>query len=320
MDPLFHNPIANMYGPYFLFFYFIIATSAVIFTAVILQRQDRNDAPPSVSANPDPYEIAYLRGGVNEVIRVVVLALLQRGVLEQRIGIKAGRLKASMPPTITVASGGPSPDSLQPLEKAVVIWCWSPRQPPEFFTGTLPQEFKRLCAGYERDLMDSGLLTRPEEQQARNRIALPIALAVLALGGYKIWAALETGHNNIGFLIVEMIAAVIAFAVVGNTPRATRRGRQYIQHLQIAYQNLKRPGVRSASNGAVDPALLALAVFGVAALAGTPEAAYAAMFRQASGASSGGCGSSSGGCGGSGGGGGCGGGGGGGCGGCGGGG
>lgn len=315
MNPMLNNPIASMYGPNFLLFYLVVAVGALTVTVILIRGRPSQFSPRSIPMNPDPYEIAFLRGGVNEVIRVAVLSLLQRGVLEQRIGVKTGILKTTPPPTIVWNPFGPPTDGLSPLEKAVVTFCRSPKQPPEFFTGVLPGEFLRLCARYEVDLTANGLLTALGEKQSRTRVTLSIFLAVLALGGYKIWAALSTGHSNIGFLIVEMIAVFIAFGVVGNAPRATPSGKRYIRDLQIAYQKLKHPGVAVASAG-VDPALLALAVFGVAALAGTPEAAYAAMFRQASGASTGGCGGNGGGggCGG-GGGGGCGGGGGG-CGGC----
>ncbi len=83
MDGLRHNPIADMYGPYFLLFYGTVITMVVAGCWLALRSTDPSSLPPPpIPVQPDPYEIAYLRGGPNEVTRLAIFSLLQRGYLE----------------------------------------------------------------------------------------------------------------------------------------------------------------------------------------------------------------------------------------------
>lgn len=81
---LLHNPIADMQGESFLGLY---AAVLVIVGAVCWRRLRASDltiALPTMlpTPNPDPLEIAYLKGGENEMLRLMVFALIQRGYLE----------------------------------------------------------------------------------------------------------------------------------------------------------------------------------------------------------------------------------------------
>src|ERR671912_33278 len=83
MDWLMNNPLADMYGPLFLFVYAGAIAATAIACRVATRRLDwtAKMPPPPVPSNPDPHEIAYLRGGENEVTRSVVFALVQKGLL-----------------------------------------------------------------------------------------------------------------------------------------------------------------------------------------------------------------------------------------------
>ena len=69
MNWLLHNVVADLYGPYFLLFYatVIVALIVACCRSVRSVDQTRDLDPPEVPAKLDPYEIAYLRGGENEV-------------------------------------------------------------------------------------------------------------------------------------------------------------------------------------------------------------------------------------------------------------
>src|SRR5262245_1070343 len=84
MNWLMHNVIADLYGPYFLLFYGLAIATRVVASYKSVRSRDRtNDGnEPEVSAKIDPYEIAYLRGGENEVTRVAIASLIQRGLLK----------------------------------------------------------------------------------------------------------------------------------------------------------------------------------------------------------------------------------------------
>src|SRR3712207_6649261 len=84
MSWLIHNPIGDMYGPHFLLLYgiVIIATLVACKLASIWAERSMALPPLLIPSQPDPYEIAYLRGGTNEVTRLAIFDLLQRGYLE----------------------------------------------------------------------------------------------------------------------------------------------------------------------------------------------------------------------------------------------
>src|SRR5215471_20544778 len=86
MDVLLHNPIADLYGPHFLILYGAVGVVVLAGAYFWIASHDSTGelAPLPIPASPDPYEVAYLRGGVNELIRVGVFDLINRGFLERR--------------------------------------------------------------------------------------------------------------------------------------------------------------------------------------------------------------------------------------------
>ena len=300
-----HNLLADLSGPHFLLLYLVVIVGTLVWVGVTRQALDPTfrERPPQVPVSPDPYEIAYLRGGENEVTRVATFALIQRGYLE--INETGSRRTKQQRIGQCPAHGDLS--LLSPLEQALFRDFSSPRTAPEIFQSPLPQNVKAHCAGYEQSLSAERLLTTEDQRQATKCLGGTAALIFLGLGGYKLAAALANGYNNVLLLLLMAVVSTIVLAVMVQTRRLSRRGEEYLRRLQQAFHALKHP----AGADAGDSLVLSVSIFGMALLAATPQAAYGRMFAQS--ASSGGCGSG-GGCGGGGcGGGGCGGGG---CGGC----
>src|SRR2546421_9539199 len=79
-----NDPLSTMPGPDFLWLYVIVIVATVLVSRFAIGRLDSTAGapPPPIPANPDPYEIAYLRGGENELVRVLIFHLIQRGYLE----------------------------------------------------------------------------------------------------------------------------------------------------------------------------------------------------------------------------------------------
>src|SRR5262245_24715235 len=128
MEILIDNPLATMYGPYFLIFFGFIIFFAVIILALVKNQFDRTDkfAVPSIPNNLDPYEIAYLRGGTNEVARSVIFSLLQKGFIEIDNG--------STPTVIKKSQNPPSLNNLNQIEQLTFGWLDSLCDPREVFS------------------------------------------------------------------------------------------------------------------------------------------------------------------------------------------
>lgn len=309
-----HNPLAEMYGPTFLLLYAVVILLSLAVCAWAVSRFDTTDDRrlPLVPPQPDALEIAYLRGGENEVLRVALFDLIQRGCLQVQTEVNGKRVQTAAQ-RLALVSPLPDKTRLSPIERKALDYFTTAHAAQEIFRSGLPNSIKGLCVGYEQALCAEHLLFSKDRAGQATRIGWKAVTVILAFGGYKLLAALANGHDNVGFLIVLGIIGSSFVAVVCGRRRLTRRGKAYVGRLQQAFVSLRRQGAGTrqavgvlvsqdtASPAALDPAVLLLAVFGTSVLTGTPHAYYGQMFVQSSGGGgcggSGGCGSG-GGCGG----------------------
>jgi uncharacterized protein (TIGR04222 family) len=321
MNFLLDNPIASLDGISFLvlFVVFIVITLAAL--AVAKSNIDKTDRLPIPAIPPevDPFEIAFLRGGENELARSVVFSLVQKGVVEVVNSEKSG--------TIRRMENNGDVRNLSAVEEVALGWVGTSREAKDVFgSGGLADRLQRHNAKYEIELANRQFLMPEEFKSKARKYGIAAALMIAGLGGYKVFAAILVGRWNVGFTIVLSLLAVVGAISMGRLPRMTKLGKQYIERLQAAFEDLKlrsqAPYIAGgthhgtmAQNGfaGVDPLLLSVGVFGTGILAGTMFSSYNDAFARQQAASSSGCGSSCGSsCGSGDGGGGCGGG----CGGC----
>ncbi len=275
MNFLTDNFIANMHGPEFLTFFALAVMVVYVISAIVLRilNPARRLAPPSITNDPNPYEIAYLRGGENEVLRLLVLELIQRGYLRTEDA------------RIVAATAGPDPRHLEDLPKIVYEHlAGSQMNAKEMFESDLPGIVKRACEPFEENFSSESLILNDQALRLRWRVGIPAAIAIAALSGYKLCVALSRGRTNIEFLVIMTAVALVLLAVVcaAALPRLTSRGKEYLADLRVAFNQLK-PTSHYTTATAMDPHLLLLAgIFGTAVLAGTAYAGYNDVFKRAS--------------------------------------
>jgi uncharacterized protein (TIGR04222 family) len=287
MDWLIDNPIAKMYGPHFLIFYSIV----VAITLYISWRRVRNadwtatTSLPPIPSTFDPYELAYLRGGENEVTRATIFALLQKEFLIIKDINKEQYIEQTSP--------NPDRHQLSTIERRVYDWFTTRRTTKDIFgTDGLASHLKPFCNGYEQRLQSERLLTPNEVKRISKRTFAIGALVIIGLGSYKFTAAIINGFYNVFLLMIIGGAGLFILIQICNQPRMSNRGVQYLKRLQLAFENLKSvPNTTSPIMGAVDPTLLLIGLFGIGAIADAAYDPYRQMFNKAS--SSGGCGASS---------------------------
>ena len=316
MNFLFDNPVANMHGQEFLIFYAFVAVLAIVWALRCSWTSDetRRMDVPQLPVEFDPFEIAYLRGGVPELVRLIILDLISRKYL-QSVEVKG--LLGSRTRIISAAPGHAETRYLDAQERLVFNCLEGGRNAGQIFPD-LPRlmESTNSVRQYQQELEERRLLSSAGQRGRAWRAIFP-ALGVLGgLAAYKLFIALSRGRTNVLFLIGLSILSMVVVVAVAKPRRLTAVGRAYLDRLQTALGTLKGRVAQLASGGANDHLILAVAAFGIVTLEGTGFAFYPEMFKKAAQQNASGCGSgcgSSSGCGsGCGGGGGCGGG----CGGC----
>jgi uncharacterized protein (TIGR04222 family) len=303
------QPFSSLSGPAFLLVYAFFAAAVIVVSRLQVTAADRSlmlPLPP-VSAERDPFEVAYLRGGGNELLRYAIFEAIRRNVLRLAPPAKGKKRPDRIE---AVAAELPPGEARLPLFDELVKFYAQPHTTVELFASNLPATAEAFgAAHYAATLEAERFLTDATVRAASRRVAAYGAIALVLFAGLRLLEAFSRHHRNVGFLIVEAVVAVSVLAAVTRVGRLSRRGRAYLQRLQAALR--PSAGLTAVAAGAAVLPIF-VAASGMSALAGTEYAPVRQLFpRQAS---SGGCGAGGSGCGSSsgsscGGGGGCGGGG-----------
>jgi uncharacterized protein (TIGR04222 family) len=288
------NPF-DLRGPEFLVFYFALglATLGIVW---FLRRTNESDSTVSPVLN-DYLEIAYLRGGANEALRVATMNLINRGFID----VKTDDRLHTLDPKAHVLVSKESERGI--LEKFRVAQAATQIFSDRSLRRTVAEECLPALARM-------GLVPdRP--RQAMRAVLLFVGASILtAVAGIKILLALSRGRPNIGLLIIA--AAVFCVLLYkATTPLCTPAGNALLADLRTLFAGLRERGGSLMQGVDTQDFALLMAVFGMSAL--PPAFSFDRLFPQAAKTSSAcgsGCGTSSGGgssCGGGGCGGGCGG-------------
>lgn len=243
------NPF-NLYGPQFLLFY-VGLLAITLFTVARLRRRDElRDSPYSDTPWNDPYRIAFLRGGKNELVRVAIVSLVDRGLLET----KSDKVQTS------AVGRGTAPRKR--VERDVIEYCLSAKEPNALFTG---DRFDAAAKEYENELAGMRLLPDDQMKVRRRELFLWAAAVLLFFSITKIVIAITRGRGNFGFLV---ILTVVALVLLGKAafPRLSARGNALLENVRNLFLSLKVRAPQIRPGGASSELVMLAAVFGVGAL------------------------------------------------------
>lgn len=278
---IFDNALGNMRGPAFLVLYLLVIVVVSIVTYARRNALDTTDwdGQPAIPKSPNPYDIAMLRGGINELARTVIAVLVDRGLVEIKPN-KGG--SAREPYVLQRKDGAAPPKDLPPLEQKALAYFSHPRTAGGVFElGGIGRHIGADSALIEARLCDQGLTAT---DKMRNRAAILVLqgmVAIAALGAYKLVAALHHGRHNVAFLILMGLTGSLLLIPIGRVPRVTRRGREHLARLRTAFGGLRvrrddeDPAMKSAT------VALAAAIFGITAVGGIAGVEMTQAFRRA---------------------------------------
>lgn len=300
-------PFLNLPGSEFLNFFGAVVIAVLLATFVAIRFADRTGAvpPPKLPQSPDAIEVAYLQGGVNQVIRTIVYDLSQRGFVKL---LKEDRVE----PTKKY----PEPGELNAMEKRVLESVRARLKAHELFANLTQRRVLEEHLAPTRRRLDAEDLLQPESVRVwKRRMTIAGALVIAGLAGAKLYVAYVAGRSNVAYLIFLSVAALAGLYALGyvlTRSVASRRGRAYLDAMRVAYKDrlderLLEVGAPTGTKAFEGASLFLIGLYGFSVLKGTSEAIFAESFKRSAG-DSGGCGSSCGSsCGSGGGGGGCGG-------------
>jgi uncharacterized protein (TIGR04222 family) len=266
MEWLSENPLALMPGPEFLVFYGLLCIAVLAIYLFWIGEDD--GAIPAVPARPDPYELAYLREGAAGVGWLAIFALK-----------RAGRANMDDRGIVTPLDGPPPSDRYAAAALADIGKGGKADDIAGSSSGALGAAVRKLDA----TLAARGLARKAEDIRRVRARTYVVGAALVALALYKLAAATSHGRHNVGFLLLEALAALVALALIGRSRGrrgATARGGAFLKRVKLAH------GERNG--GATAAPLLLVGLFGYTVLAGGPDAAFAkaAQKSQSSGGSS----------------------------------
>jgi len=275
------NPF-DLLGPQFLLFYLILGGGVILMLGLLRRARESSD---TLKVNlTDPYLIAYLRGGKNEVLRLGTVSLIDRGLLV----VKGSRLRSDWQQATDIITN--------PIEKALLQKFLSEDEATSIYKDSA---LEAACQPYLATLTRQGLL--PDEATRTTRMTrFIIGGAILFFVAFtKIMIALARGRHNILFLVfLTLLAIVVAYKV--SNPFRTLKGSEQLADLRTLFGSLKDRASGISPGGATGELALLAAVFGMAALPTSVFPHAKALYPKAtsSGSSSWGssCGSSCGSC------------------------
>jgi len=265
----------RMNGPLFLVLYAAIFASFLTVCLIIRVQIDRDDSEKRLvpKVDPDPYQIAYLRGGVNEVLRLATFELFAKKALQEQKSWLGTVTWELIPEKI-------SRDSVSAFAWEAGQYFTKPRTPSDIFRSGLVSNLTSQFREWDDWIENEDLRISHEKQFKLNGIAILLGSIFAAIGLIKIVAALSYHHTNVGFAIAMLIAGTVSILLTCLPRRFNARGRNYLSAIQTMHgqhrrvsNNAKFPSEPSdaaaGSLSAVSIPMMAMGLFGVASLQGS---------------------------------------------------
>jgi uncharacterized protein (TIGR04222 family) len=238
------NPL-DWRGPPFLLF--MLAFGGGLAMALVHFRRQAEGTEPPRMLFTDPYLIAFLRGGHDEAVRLVLASLIDRGFLAVA---DSGRL---------VRQGGAEGQLRRSLEKAVLAAIQAGDTPAEVLAHAAT---KAATDAYRQQLEQQGLLPDKATLSARiNRYLMALSL-FWVVGVVKIVLAISRHHFNVGFLVVMLVLAPVFLAPFAFF-RQTTKGRVLLRDLKTIFGHLKDRRASLPAGGTTNEVAMLGAVFGL---------------------------------------------------------
>lgn len=235
MNTLLHNPLTDLSLPSFLLLYAagtVIGLISGSFWIWLCDGTRDDDLPDDSLSPPDPYEVAYLRGGAANVALLVVFDLIEQGKFElvsprRRFGLfaRAKVLRRSAIPGDLSA--------LSAIQRATWNWLSEPRVLAQVFrrrTG-LSKVIAPFCETFVKPLNARRLLETRGRRMACIAIGGVLSVSLVGVGLYKFFTSPVVSAGEALSLVVMMVLGQIGTAIICRRVGLSDLGHRYLENL-----------------------------------------------------------------------------------------
>jgi uncharacterized protein (TIGR04222 family) len=235
MDSLYENPLARMYGPFFLVLYILLYVAGFIYILFFAPKKAgrlRDESVPVIPSQPNVYEIAYLRGGETEVMVLVIYSLIKRDYFTLCTD------KATSSIALRKAKNHANVNALSMMEKQVCNLLTGDTVVTTFSKYLIKDpDFLKHCESIRKKLESEKTIWGDEERRKFILLKFCVIGGLISLGLYKLLAATAHGHRNVGFLFfIALLGSVILANIKSNTV-PTSKGYKILEQ----FKNIFKP-------------------------------------------------------------------------------
>ena len=288
----------HMQGPEFLAAYATVWVAFFVICLIVRHQTDQvsSHTPVIPETDPDPYKIAYLRGGANEVLRLATLELYSQGLLQKEVGKTLGIVQWQRKLDVEL------PKTLSPFAKQAADFFSVARKPTDIFGSNVASQFVSEFERWDEWIEQEGFRIAPSQQSILNLFSIGSALLFFLAGLTKIVSATLRHLDNICDAVLMMVIGSVGLLFTRSHRRFNARGRQYLSGVQLInaqYRHAVRDLSGESNTNAIAVGrdqqasmipLMAVGIFGVAALNGSPFQDFRKTYLRAE-TTGGGCGS-----------------------------
>jgi uncharacterized protein (TIGR04222 family) len=242
------NPI-HLSGPQFLLFYIALGAVTLFLIRLRWKVQESGSTKP-LRLLTDPYEIAFLRAGSGETLRIAILSLVDRGLLQ----FSGDHVQVKNDAAIAHAR--------RPIEKAILTKFLIPAPA---YSAEQDTALQSACSEIHMSLTRNHLIAGDTVYASRSPLFFAGLLVLGGMATAKILVALQRGRTNIAFLVV-LSALALYFLFKSYRAHRTGRGDRMLEDLQSLLKGLRARSAQIKTGGQTNEAALLAAVFGLSAL------------------------------------------------------
>ena len=270
-----HEFYTFLESPVFLILYAILWLGLLMVCLNVRTIVDGDPVPSRGASKPEvdpnPYRIAYLRGGPHEVLRTATLELYSRGLLQES--------KPLFGAATWTYSGLPSHEvGLTAFAKEAAKYYTEPRRHTDIFNSQVASMFSREFREWDRWIELEGFRITNEQQSKLNLQVAGAIIVFLSLGAARLLFPWQTVIPNVLVAFMMMIGSLVLL-LLKNPRRFSKRGREFLKSTQIVNEQ-HRTNTRIGSIPSLDSnsesqgnmlqhaPLMAMGIFGVSAMQG----------------------------------------------------